>query len=99
MCTMLDKAIQCEGKKKFKDLNPEERKKYFKIAQAKYYEKNKNNMLDKMKKPIYCEYCNKEYALGNTSHHMRSKFHKMNVELYNMKNINNKDNQQQQIIV
>lgn len=52
----------------------------------KYYENNKEKIIDHLLQPVCCEYCDKTITLGALSKHNKSKKHLRNIEIKNIHN-------------
>jgi hypothetical protein len=46
---------------------------------AEYYKKNKKRILERSRKKLLCEHCNKEYTYSYFSAHKKTKRHKNNM--------------------
>lgn len=65
-------------------MTPQERKEYYK----EYYNKNKSELLEKLKKKVKCSICDCKYSKSSKSNHLKSKKHLMAVKL--IKNVKKK---------
>ena len=54
------------------------------ISNKKYYEKNKEKIMEHLKEMRLCEVCNREYRLHLLSRHNHTKLHLKNLEIYKM---------------
>ena len=51
------------------------------VSNKKYYEKNKENIMEHLKEMIVCEVCNREYHLYLLSRHNHAKLHLKNLKI------------------
>lgn len=57
-----------------------------KIYNAKYYNKNKEKIIEKGKVRIICEKCNSGYSKFNKKNHEKSDKHKQNEKIFELTN-------------